>query len=97
MSKPKKIQYNGLSKIISYITDCINWLLDNSGGLISTLSDVELADLSDKQILQYNSTLKKWENIDNQGGSSLPFQLVIDHTDNGINIVYDDNILSGGE
>ena len=29
--------------------------------------------------------------------NSLPFQLVIDENDNGINIVYNDSILNGGE
>jgi hypothetical protein len=58
---------------------------------LSDLSDVDLSNLSDGQILQYNSTSEKWENTDNQG--SLPFEFVIDPTDNGINIVYDD----GGE
>lgn len=64
-----------------------------SGGDVnlSDLSDVDLTNLSDGQILQYNSTTEKWENADNQG--SLPFEFVIDPTDNGINIVYDD----GGE
>lgn len=62
---------------------------------LSDLSDVELSNLSDGQILQYNSTSEKWENTDNQG--SLPFEFVIDPTDNGINIVYDDSILNGGE
>lgn len=64
-----------------------------SGGAsnLSDLSDVELTNLSDGQILQYNSTSEKWENADNQG--SLPFEFVIDSTDNGINIVYND----GGE
>ena len=92
--KPKKLTYNGSSKVIQYIVTCINWLLDNGGGSVSSLSDVELTDLSDGQILQYNSTSEKWENTDNQG--SLPFEFVIDSTDNGINIVYDDSILSGG-
>ena len=58
---------------------------------LSDLTDVDLTNLSDGQILQYNSTTEKWENTDNQG--SLPFEFVIDSTDNGINIVYDD----GGE
>jgi hypothetical protein len=30
-------------------------------------------------------------------GSTLPFEFVIDENDNGINIVYDDSILNGGE
>lgn len=93
--KPKKLAYNGSSKVIQYIVTCVNWLLDNGGGSISSLSDVELTDLSDGQILQYNSTSEKWENADNQG--SLPFEFVIDPTDNGINIIYDDSILNGGE
>ena len=72
--------------------------LNSSGGgasNLSDLSDVELTNLSNGQILQYNSTSEKWENTDNQG--SLPFEFVIDSTDNGINIVYDDSILNGGE
>jgi hypothetical protein len=62
---------------------------------LSDLSDVDLSNLSDGQILQYNSTSEKWENADSQG--SLPFEFVIDPNDNGINIVYDDSILNGGE
>jgi hypothetical protein len=89
--KPKKLTYNGSSKVIQYIVTCVNWLLDNGGGSVSSLSDVELTNLSDGQILQYSSTSEKWENTDNQG--SLPFEIVIDENDNGINIVYDD----GGE
>lgn len=58
----------------------------SSGTSLSDLSDVELTNLSDGQILQYNSTSEKWENADNQG--SLPFEFVIDPNDNGINIVY---------
>lgn len=64
---------------------------------LSNLSDVELTNISDGQILQYNSTSEKWENADNQGGFTLPFDMVIDETDNGVNIVYDDSILNGGE
>ena len=58
---------------------------------LSDLSDVEMTNISDGQILQYNSTSEKWENADNQG--SLPFEFVIDSTDNGINIIYN----NGGE
>lgn len=60
-----------------------------SGKRLSDLSDVDLTNLSDGQILQYNSTTEKWENTDNQG--SLPFEFVIDPNDNGINIVYGGN------
>lgn len=67
----------------------------SSGTNLSDLSDVDLTNLSNGQILQYNSTSEKWENADNQG--SLPFEFVIDPNDNGINIVYDDSILNGGE
>lgn len=83
----------------SKITDIYNkdkevWIKyekESGASNLSDLSDVELTNLSDGQILQYNSTSEKWENTDNQG--SLPFEFVIDSTDNGINIVYND----GGE
>ena len=64
---------------------------------LSSLSDVNLTNLANGQILQWNSTSEKWENADNQGGSTLPFDIEIDETDNGVNIVYDDSILNGGE
>lgn len=38
-------------------------------GSVSELADVELTNLSNGQILQYNSTTQKWENADNEGGS----------------------------
>lgn len=44
---------------------------------VSDLTDVELNNLSNGQILQYNSTTQKWENADNQGSgqvSALSYQ-----------------------
>ena len=32
MAKPKKLQYNGDSKVIKYLATCVNWLLDNGSG-----------------------------------------------------------------
>lgn len=49
----------------------------NAGGgaggasAISDLTDVELDNLSNGQILQYNSTTQKWENADNQGSGQI--------------------------
>lgn len=122
MSKPKKLNFNGESKVIKYLTTCINWLLDSHS--VDKLDDVTITDLDDGQVLKYDSQIGKFVNTDESGGtdveanpsdtatddltkikidgttynvSSLPFQLVVDESDNGINIVYDDSILNGGE
>lgn len=179
MSKPKKLQYNGDSKVLKYLVTCANWFLDNH--TVSTLDDVTLTNISNGQILKYDSTTHKFINYDESGGTEveanpsdtatddlekikidgtvykidntdvsasdvsydnttsgltaddvqeaideladekadkattlsgygitdtytktqidnkLPFSFVIDSTDNGINIVYDDSILNGGE
>lgn len=121
MSKPKKLNFNGESKVVKYLTTCLNWLLDSHS--VDKLDDVTLTNISDGQILKYDSTTHKFVNDDESGGAyveanpsgtatdtldtlqvgntiynvnGLPFQLVIDANDNGINIVYDDSILSGG-
>jgi len=39
------------------------------GGSISDLTDVNLTNLSNGQILKYNSTTQKWENANESGGS----------------------------
>lgn len=122
MSKPNKLQYNGDSKILKYLSTCVNWFLDNHS--VDKLDDVTITDLDDGQVLKYDSQSGKFINDDESGGteveanpsdtatddltkikidgttynvSSLPFQLVVDESDNGINIVYDDSILNGGE
>jgi len=49
--------------------------LNYSGGggasAVSELTDVSLNNLSNNQILKYNSTLNKWENANGSGGSSI--------------------------
>lgn len=57
---------------------------------VSDLTDVDLNDLADGQVLKWNATSQKWENADESGGTTLPFDVVINSTDNGIDIVYDD-------
>ena len=48
MSKPKKLNFNGESKVIKYLTTCINWLLDNhtkanpTDEATETLSKIEI-------------------------------------------------------
>lgn len=55
------------------------------------LTDVSLSNLANGQILKWNSTTQKWENANESGGgSSLPFNVVINSTDSGIDLVYDD-------
>lgn len=39
------------------------------GGSVSDLTDVDLTNLSNGQILKYNSTSQKWENANESGGS----------------------------
>ena len=60
MSKPKKLQYNGSSKVIKYLTDCVNWFLDNHS--VGTLDDVNLANIQDGQVLKYDDSSDKWVN-----------------------------------
>lgn len=64
----------------------------DSGGAsaVSDLTDVSLSNLADGEILKYNSTSLKWENKPDAGGTTLPFNVVINSTDNGIDLVYDD-------
>ena len=56
---------------------------------VSDLTDVDLTNLSNGQVLKYNSTSQKWENANESGGTTLPFDVVINSTDNGIDIVYE--------
>jgi hypothetical protein len=43
----------------------------SSASAVSELTDVSLNNLSNNQILKYNSTLNKWENANGSGGSSI--------------------------
>lgn len=57
---------------------------------VSDLTDVDLNDLADGQVLKWNATDEVWENADESGGgSTLPFDVVIDSNDNGINLIYE--------
>lgn len=66
MSKPKKLQYNGDSKVLKYLVTCANWFLDNH--TVGTLDDVILTDIADGQILKYDSATSKFVNADESGG-----------------------------
>ena len=66
MPKPKKIQYNGDSKIVKALSSGVNWLLDNMA--ISNLVDVNLEELSNGQVLKYDSLTETWVNRDESGG-----------------------------
>ena len=58
---------------------------------VEDLTDVSLSNLANGQVLKWNSTTQKWENANESGGgSSLPFNVVINSTDSGIDLVYDD-------
>lgn len=57
---------------------------------VSDLTDVDLTNLADGQVLKWNATTQKWENANESGGTTLPFDVVINSNDNGIDIVYDD-------
>lgn len=73
--------------------DIIYFYNEGGGGAsaVSDLTDVSLSNLANGQILKYNSTTQKWENANESGGgSTLPFDIVINSTDNGIDLVYDD-------
>lgn len=72
MSKPKKLQYNGDSKVLKYLVTCANWFLDNH--TVGTLDDVILTDIADGQILKYDSATSKFVNVDESeggGGSNV--------------------------
>jgi hypothetical protein len=78
-----------------YLKSVIGIKTGGSGGggasAVSDLTDVSLSSLANGQILKWNSTTQKWENANESGGgSSLPFDVVINSNDNGIDIVYDD-------
>lgn len=92
MNKPKKLQYNGDSKVIQYIITCINYLLDNGGGggggsnvtvTPTVTTGTKIAEIS------VDDTVSELYAPD----SDMPFDFVIDETDNGINIVYDDTTI----
>lgn len=92
MSKPKKLQYNGSSKVIQYIVTCVNWLLDNGGGGSGSNVTVTPTVTTGTKIaeISVDDTVSELYAPDNQ----QPFDFVIDETDGGINIVYDDSILN---
>lgn len=142
MSKPKKLNFNGESKVIKYLTTCINWLLDNhtkanpTDEVTETLSKIEidgeiygvqgggteveanpqetptdtLSTIKINNTVYDLSTTAEKTSYDNTNSDLYadnvqdaidelvqPFKFEIDPTDNGINIVYDDSILNGGE
>ena len=66
MSKPKKLQYNGDSKVLKYLVTCANWFLDNHS--VDKLDDVTITDLDDGQVLKYDSQIGKFVNADESGG-----------------------------
>lgn len=50
MSKPNKLQYNGDSKVIKYLTTCVNWILDNISSVIGNPSDTPTDTLTSIEI-----------------------------------------------
>lgn len=73
------INYHGESKVIKKICDILN------GFKVSDISDVELTDLADGEVLKYDSATDKWINGTGGGGSSM-FTVV----DGKICVIYDD-------
>lgn len=65
MPKPRKIQYNGESKIINALVNVANWMLSAN---VDDLNNVFVEELSNGQILKYNATTQKWENANEIGG-----------------------------
>jgi hypothetical protein len=47
-----------------YAHNGVSWLTGSSVSAISGLSDVELTNLANNQVLIYNSTASKWVNVD---------------------------------
>lgn len=76
MSKPNKLNYRGNSKVIAYLADCANWLLDNLSNVIANPSDTATDDLTKIQIgdTVYNVA----------GGSSAASDVSYDNTTSGL-------------
>lgn len=93
MSKPKKLNYRGSSKVIAYLASCVNWLLDNGSGGVANVTVTPIGSSGDKiaEITVDSTTSSIY------APHELPFTVSIDQTDNGVNIVYDDSILNGGD
>lgn len=78
MSKPNKLQYNGDSKILKYLSTCVNWFLDNHS--VDKLDDVTITDLDDGQVLKYDSQIGKFVNADESGGGGSGTNVVANPT-----------------
>lgn len=89
MNKPKKLQYNGDSKVIQYIVTCINYLLDYGGGSNVTVKPITTTGTKIAEI-SIDDTVSELYAPD----SDMPFNFMIDETDGGINIIYDTTILN---
>lgn len=86
----KILSTEGLTKLIQLIkssfistdntvtTNTIELADVATSGIISDLSDVEITNVQNQQILSYNSTTQKWENTTGGGGS-----ITVDQTFNG--------------
>ena len=91
----KKINFHGDSKVINYIVDCINWFIDNHS--VSTLDDVTLTNISNGQILKYDSTTHKFINDDESGGTEVEANPQGQPTDTLSTIDIDGTIYEVGE
>lgn len=66
MSKPKWLEFRGVDKVKLALQQRVNWLLQNFK--ISKLDDVNVTNISDGQILKYDSQSGKFVNADESGG-----------------------------
>lgn len=94
-AKPKKLQYKGSSKVISYLVTVANWLLDNGGGGGSDVNVTPIVSTGTK-IAEITVDGTTYDIYAPTGGTTLPFDFEIDETDNGINIIYPSSGGGGG-
>lgn len=69
MNKPKWLEFRGVDKVKLALQQRVNWLLQNFK--ISKLDDVNVTNISDGQILKYDSTTHKFVNADESGGTDV--------------------------
>ena len=81
-----KINYTGDIKVIKRLCEMVNELIDRGAGAVEDLTDVELTNLANGQILKYDSLNEQWVNANDAGGVDEFSQLsdvALDNLQNG--------------